>query len=446
MRKPTPTPLEAVQRTALVLSGAATDYDPLLDLVGGASFVLLGEGSHGTQDFYEHRAEITRRLIEEKGFSAVAVEADWPDAYRVNRYVRGDSPDKSADAALGGFKSFPAWMWRNTVVRDFVDYMRARNAALPPGRPMVGFYGVDLYSLYTSVEAVVGYLDGVDPQAAKRARDRYACLTNYGRDEQAYGFAASLGLTRECEEEVVRQLLDLRERSAQALPAGDGPASDERFFAEQNARLVVDAERYYRSMFGDGVTSWNLRDQHMVGTIEALADHLRRTRGIAKIVVWEHNSHLGDARATQMGAAGEQNVGQLMRQNHPGDVVNVGFTTYGGTVTAASEWGGIAERKQVRPALPDSWEALFHRSNVARFLLPLRPNPFAEAFRGRRLERAIGVIYQPLTERQSHYFYASLADQFDAVIHVDESNALEPLELTSEWREGEPPETYPMAV
>ncbi len=271
--------IDAVRADARPLTGAAEDYDPLLELVGDAQLVLLGEASHGTHEFYRERAEITKRLIREKGFTAVAVEADWPDAYRVNRYVRGESDDREAREALGGFKRFPTWMWRNTVVVEFVEWLRAYNDALPAGAQKVGFYGLDLYSLYTSIEAVLGYLDRVDPEAAGRARRRYSCFDHFGEDAQSYGYVAGLGLTESCENEVVSQLVELRRRAAEYASRDGRVAEDEFFYAEQNARLVKNAEEYYRSMFRGRVSSWNLRDRHMVETLHALAAHLERQDG-----------------------------------------------------------------------------------------------------------------------------------------------------------------------
>jgi erythromycin esterase-like protein len=429
------------------LTGTAHDYDPVLSLVGNSSLCLLGEATHGTHEFYRERAEITKRLIKEKGFTAVAVEADWPDAFRVNRYVRGLSDDKNANEALGGFKRFPTWMWRNTVVVDFIEWLREYNASLPLTAPKVGFYGLDLYSLYTSIEAVLWYLSKVDPEAAKRARFRYSCFEHFGEDTQAYGYATSVGLSSSCEREVVEQLIELRRRSVDYASRDGRVARDEFFFAEQNARLVRNAEKYYRTMFRGRVESWNLRDRHMAETLEALLTHLAVQGENAKVAVWEHNSHLGDARATYMADYGELNVGQLVRQRYGGDAILIGFTTYEGSVTAASEWDGPAERKRVRPAIAESYETMFHESVGSDFLLTIRTNEAgARAVRQPRLERAIGVIYLPQTERQSHYFDARLAEQFDAVIHFDETEALEPLERYALWESGEPPETFPTGM
>ena len=430
---------EAVHETAIPLTGGASDHDPLLHLIGGAPMVLLGEASHGTHEFYHERAEITRRLIVERGFTAVVVEADWPDAYRVNRFVRGETDD---DDPLGGFLRFPAWMWRNTVVRDFVHWLRVHNERLP-ATARTGFYGMDLYSLFSSVDAVLRYVEQVDPQAAELARRRYACFEHFEEDSQHYGYAAAAGIIESCEDAVIQQLVELRRREAE-LGAGSDRSSDEFFFAEQNARLVLNAERYYRSMFRGRESSWNLRDRHMTETIEALAAHLH-SRGIEpKVVVWAHHSHLGDARATQMGRDGELNVGQLVRERWGSSAVLVGFTTHQGSVTAANDWDDPPHLMRVRPSLDESYEAVFHDTGLPAFMLPLRQAERARhALRHGRLERAIGVIYRPRTERISHYFQAWLPQQFDAVVHLDTTTALEPLETGAQWRSPEPPETYP---
>jgi erythromycin esterase-like protein len=425
------------------LRGAAEDYDGLLEDLGAAEVVLIGEASHGTHEFYRERALITRRLIEEHGFRGVAVEADWPDAYRVNRYVRGAPGDADAEEALRGFRRFPTWMWRNAEVLDFVGWLRAHDEAA--GEAGAGFYGLDLYSLYSSIEEVVSYLERVDPEAAERARERYACFEQFGH-EQAYGRMATLGVSEPCERAVVAQLGELQ-RGADAYLLRDGHAAeDEQFYAEQNARLVAGAERYYRAMFADHGTSWNLRDRHMAETLERLRAHLGRHGDSAKLVVWAHNSHLGDARATEMGRRGELNLGRLARERWPGAVALVGFTTYDGTVTAASNWDAPAERKRVRPGLAGSCESLFHSVGEPRFLIDLRRGEAARELRAPLLQRAIGVIYRPETERASHYFATRLAEQFDWLIHIDSTRAVEPLERTAGWELGEPPETYPTAL
>ena len=436
---------DTLRDAAHLLTGDSTDYDPLLELIGNARLTLIGEASHGTHDFYHERIEITKRLILERGLTGIAVEADWPDAYRVNRYVRWEGEDHDADEALSGFERFPTWMWRNAPMFDFVEWLRRHNADLSPAE-RVGFYGIDLYSLFTSIEAVLGYLDKVDPKGAERARYRYGCFEHFGEDSQAYGYAASFDLRQSCEDDAVRQLVELQ-RCASEYAQRDGHLGPDEFFAaEQNARLVKNAEQYYRSMFRGRVSSWNLRDRHMAETLEALVHHLERHGRRAKLAVWAHNSHLGDARATEMGRGGELNVGQLVRERFRDDCVLIGFTTHHGTVTAASDWDAPAQRKRVRPALPDSYEELLHDVEIPRFLLTLRGSPIADALRTPRLERAIGVIYRPESERQSHYFHARLADQFDAVIHLDETRALEPLEKSARWTRGEPPETFPSGI
>jgi erythromycin esterase-like protein len=437
---------DLIREAAHPLTGATTDYDPLLERIGDAHFVLLGEASHGTHEFYRARARITQRLILEKGFSAVAVEADWPDAWRVNRYVQGQNADGDAAEALAGFRRFPAWMWRNADVLDFVGWLREHNESPAPGTSPAGFYGLDLYSLHTSIEAVLAYLDKVDPEGAARARRRYACFEDFGQDPQAYGYAAGLGLTPTCESEVVAQLVELQRRAAEYARRDGRIAEDDFFYAQQNALLIKNAELYYRTMFRGRVTSWNLRDQHMADTLDALVRHFALRNRDMKVVVWAHNSHLGDARATQMGRAGEWNVGQLVRERYGNQSVLVGFSTCTGTVTAASDWDGPAERKKVVPAMPGSYEALFHNTGIGDFLLTLpRGSHVANGLREPMLERAIGVIYRPETEFASHYFQARMADQFDAIVHFDRTRAVEPLELTTEW-DGEPAETFPSGM
>jgi erythromycin esterase-like protein len=436
----------AVAEVAQPLHGAMRDFDPVLGLVGDARCVLIGEATHGTHEFYRLRAQLTQRLVVEKGFCAIAAEADWPDAYRVNRFVRGVGSDADPIAALGDFRRFPAWMWRNTVVRDFVHWLKAHNDARG-ATTRVGFYGLDLYSLHSSMGAVLRYLERVDPEAAKRARYRYACFEHFGEDLQSYGYAASFGLRPDCEREVVAQLVEMRQERAHRLRRDGIVAEDEEFDAEQNARVVANAEEYYRSMFLGRISSWNLRDTHMADTLDALFAHLRRRFDYPKVVVWAHNSHVGDARATEMGEAGELNIGQLARERHFGNAVLIGFSTYTGTVTAASVWGGPAERKVVRAGLRDSYEELFHRTGVPNFLLSLRHLGEASGLlREPRLQRAIGVIYLPETERISHYFEARLPSQFDAILHIDQTRALEPLERVGTWPRGEAPETFPTGI
>ena len=430
-----------------LLTGAPDDFDAVLRLIDNAPIVLLGEASHGTHEFYRIRAEITKRLIREKGFTSVAVEADWPDAYRVNRYVQGRSVDDDAEEALEGFRRFPQWMWRNADVLDFVGWLRAHNDGLPPER-RAGFYGLDLYALHSSIEAVLAYLHIVDPAAADRARVRYGCFDHFGADPQNYGYATSLGLGPSCEAAVVAELTDLR-RAAGEYAQRDGRVQpDDYFYAEQNARLVRNAERYYRAMFGDHAESWNLRDRHMAETLDALVRfNGSRWNRREKVVVWAHNSHLGDARATEMSIRGELNVGQLVRTRYGLDAVGIGFLTYGGTVTAASNWDEPAQRMRVRPALPGSYEALFREwGRENRFVNLTTSDPAIRQLATPYLERAIGVIYRPETERHSHYFHARLTQQFDGVLYYDTTRAVEPLERSGLWERGEVAETFPSAL
>ena len=438
----------ALRAAAHPLVGSREDFDPLTRQIGEARLVLIGEASHGTHEFYRIRGEITKRLIRECGFRAVAVEADWPDAYRVNRFVRGRSRDADAAEALADFARFPQWMWRNAEVLDFVGWLRAHNDASAT-EEQVGFYGLDLYSLHRSMAAVLDYLRLVDPAAARRAQERYACFDQFGGDPQRYGYAAGVGIAPSCEREVVDQLLELRAAAAEYARRDGRVDPDAAFFVDQNARLVRDAERYYRAMIHRGPESWNLRDRHMMESLTALRQYLGKDGTDAKVVVWAHNSHLGDARATEVTLRGELNLGQLARE-HWGDAVRlVGFTTYSGFVTAASDWDEPAEHKTVRRALPGSYELAFHDAGIGNFYLDLRaPNDAAALLHEPLLERAIGVIYRPETERLSHYFHASMPSQFDAVLHYDRTRAVEPLERTPAWLRGaaEVPDTYPTAL
>lgn len=396
------------------------DLSPLLNRIGDARLVLLGEASHGSREFYQMRQRITRELIEHAGFRFVAVEADWPDAALVDAYVR-----RSADTnepVRSGFRRFPQWMWRNTDVLEFVDWLRVHNDRDPIHA--VGFHGLDLYSLHESIQQVLSYLDDVDPKLAEMARLRYACLTPYESDPAAYGMAAVSRRYRECEPDVVAVLQELCRRRG-SYRTGRGEAFLD---AEHNAAVVRDAERYYRAMYYGGEESWNLRDRHMFDTLQALmAFH----GPAAKAVVWAHNSHLGDARATAMSNHGQLNVGQLVRQAYGPDSYHVGFGTDHGTVLAASAWGRDPEVMDVQPAKSRSYERLFHQADPSAFLLPLRRDDLEPALRRsleeERLERAIGVIYRPQTELASHYFGAVLPAQFDEYCWFDTTNAVIPL-------------------
>ena len=433
---------DEIQQAARPLTGSFEDFEPLLERIGDARVVLLGESTHGTHEFYKARAEITKRLIEEKGFSIVAWEADWPDALRLNRYIRGSSPDRTAVDALGSFSRFPIWMWRNQDIVELVSWLRQHNATTKG--PKAGIYGLDLYSLHSSIDAVIAYLQKVQPEAAEEARKRYSCFEYFGDDPQSYGMSASQDRSMSCEEEVVQQLLELQRRGDEFLQRDGKIAEDELFYAEQNALVAKNAEMYYRAMYRGRPNTWNLRDTHMVDTLGNLMSHLERQGEEAKAVVWAHNSHLGDARQTEMTRRGELNVGQLVRERYGGDAVLVGFTTYSGTVTAASSWGGVTERKRVRPSLEGSCEKLFHASGAGDFMLIFGHHPeLAQSLNKPLLERAIGVIYLPETERYSHYFSARVSEQFDVILHYDQTRAVHPLDRSSEWNAGELPETYP---
>ena len=442
----TETALSTARDNARRLAGNDSDYDALLEMARDKQFVLLGEASHGTHEFYAMRADITRRLIDEHGFDAVMVEGDWPDVYRVNRFVRGASDDSNARDALGDFTRFPRWIWRNREVERFVTWLHDDNAARASAE-RTGMYGLDLYSLQRSAAAVIDYLDRVDSQAALRARERYGCFDHHGGvDPQSYGYAASMGVKRSCEDEATAQLVELLQTRSELLASDGLAAEDEQFFAEMNARVVQNAEAYYRNMFGSRVSTWNLRDEHMAEVLFALHRHLSQQRGRpAKIVVWAHNSHLGDARATEVSRYGELNLGQLVRERAESDCLLAGFTTYTGHVTAARDWDAPAEHRWVRPALKGSVEHLFARTELQRFFLTLDSH-HDDALADRSLERAIGVIYRPESERQSHYFNVSLARQFDAVFHLDETTALEPLDALDVWNRREVPETWPSGI
>jgi erythromycin esterase-like protein len=435
-----------VGEKAFAINDDKSDYDTLMSHIGESRFVLLGESTHGTHEFYRARTEITKRLILEKNFAAVAVEADFPDAYRVNRFIRGLSQDATANEALGDFERFPLWMWRNTVVLDLVNWLKEHNDNLTEPNK-IGFYGLDLYSLHASMHAVLKYLEKIDPEAAQRARHRYSCFEDFGEDAQAYGYAASLNESESCEEGAVRQLVELQRRATEYANRDGFVARDEFFFAEQNARLVKNAEEYYRQMFRGRVSSWNLRDRHMAETLHALSAHLEEEGRPAKIVVWAHNSHLGDARATEMGEHGEWNVGQLVREKYREQAFLLGFTTYTGTVTAANNWDEPPKLMQVNPALPNSFEAIFHETELKDFYLNLQnDNATPQFLNNARLERAIGVVYRPKTERVSHYFNARLAEQFDAIVHFDQTTAVKPLDSISSWSHKDAPETFPEGV
>ncbi len=436
---------ENLAEALIPLRGDRREHDALFEMIGDAPVVLIGEATHGTHEFYRMRAELTKRLISEKGFTAVCIEGDWPDAYRVNRYVRGANDDAEAVDALAGFIRFPTWMWRNADVLDFIGWLREYNDFCQTSvRPKAGFYGLDLYSMYASIDAVLGYLDRIDPDMAALARRHYECLEVYAEHPERYGMAAANGLEPRCRSEVIAALLEIQRKAALYARLDGRVAEDQYFYAEQNARIVANAERYYRAMVDYSASTWNLRDEHMADTLDRLRRHLSRQQGSAKVVVWAHNSHVGSADATSMSLRGETNIGALTRRQYGNNCVAIGFSTYTGTVTAASDWHEPEERKRVLPGRPDSYEHCFHATGVPRFWIPLRSHrPQLDGLPARALERAIGVIYRPDTELQSHYFSARLIEQFDAVYHFDVTRAVQPLERSRLWEEGELPEAYP---
>jgi erythromycin esterase-like protein len=409
-------------RLAVPLTGAPSDHDPLVQAARDARFVLLGESSHGTHEYYRDRALISERLVRELGFGAVAIEGDWSGTYRVNLYVRGRGGDRTAEQALSGYRNFPRWMWRNAEFRDFIDRLHNWNLTQPPER-RVGVYGMDVYDLFDAQDAVIAYLRRVDPAATGRAQRHYRCFAPYNRSSHAYGEAARRQ-SSSCEDEAAAVVAEVRR-----LPRPEAPAEAESHFtAVRAAASVAGGEAYFRSVYA-GSMSWNVRDQQMARNLDEIADHVGRVSGRpGKVVAWAHNSHMGDARATFAARQGELNIGQLMRQRHGEAAFLVGFFTHGGTVMAAPEWDMPGRVYQVRPALPGSYSDLFHRSGMPAFSLVLRGNKeLARQFGQPRLQRAIGVIYRPETERQSHYFDARLSEQFDAILFFNRSRGVTPL-------------------
>jgi len=399
---------------------------------------MIGEATHGTQEFYQHRADITKRLIQEQGFTIVAVEGDWPDVYRINRYVCGKSKDKNAKEALGDFGRFPRWMWRNTVVEEFVEWLKKHNEQFDNVDDKVRFYGLDLYSLFRSADLVIEYLEKVDKKAAEVAKHRYGTLNRYRGNEFKYAEEVMLQLTPSREKEVVAMLVHMMTKGQEYLKAQGFVNSDELLFAQMNAKLVKDAEEYYRKAYAGGATTWNLRDKHMFETLQAVMEFHEKRNKESRAVIWAHNSHLGDSRATEYAReSGEWNIGQLVRQNIGKDKsFNVGFTSYTGTVTAAPSWGGPATKFELTPAFEDSYEAVFHQAVPSNWLSILRSNSpqivpdeeIVKLLSATRTERMVGVQYVKRSERQSHYVPAILPQQFDSVIHVDVSSALQPLD------------------
>jgi len=412
----------------------AANLDPLLERIGDARIVLIGEATHGSSEFYRMRNRITTELIRKKGFRFVAIEGDWPDAARIDHYVRHFEYPPSEWIA---FARFPTWMWRNVEVREFVDWLRAHNHGLKE-KNRVAFHGLDLYSLYSSIRAVLQYLDEVDPATAAVARERYGCLTPWQTDPATYGRAALTGSYRSCEDDVVHMLTAISQKHRD-YAGHDG----ERFLdVMQNARVVANAERYYRVMYYGSRASWNLRDTYMFETLQTLIEHHQPDN---KAVVWAHNSHVGDSVATEMSARGEINIGHLCRRSFRDSVYAIGFGTDNGKVAAASDWDGPMEVKSIVPSMRNSYERLFHKTTLPGFLLPLRhaADALKTGLMEPRMQRAIGVIYRPETEFASHYFQAVLPQQFDEYIWLDSTHAVTPIK-TAEL-EGMP-DTYPFGL
>lgn len=409
------------------------------DRIADARVVLLGEATHGTSEFYRARAAITQHLIEHHGFNMVAVEADWPDAASIDRYVRQIDGRRPGETL---FARFPTWMWRNVEVQNFTDWLQQHNAAVHDPKSRVSFHGLDLYSLNASIRAVLDYLDQVDPEAAAIARERYGCLSPWERDPATYGRAALHRNFMDCENAVVTMLRDILSKHLE-YAAKDG----DRFIdAAQNARLVAAAEHYYRAIYYGSALSWNLRDKHM---FETLVSTMKARGDKTKAVVWAHNSHIGNAAATEMGiVSGEINLGQLCRDRFGREAALVGFGTDRGTVTAASNWDGPMQTMSVRSAVDGSYEALCREAdtNTSEYLLDIRPDvhyDLREQLLQPRLERAIGVIYRPQTELASHYFQASLPEQFDLYVWLEETSAVHAIPV--EHVEGAP-DTYPFGL
>jgi erythromycin esterase-like protein len=411
-----------IQAAAIPLNGTASDYSALIEKAGNSNRVLLGEATHGTSEFYVERSRLTLRLIREGRFNALAIEGEWSPTYRANLYVRGMGNDPSAVEALGGFTGFPRWMWRNKEFAAFLEELRAHNLALPE-RQRVGIYGADVYDLFKAAAAAVSHAASLDPVRARRIRQSYRCFDRYDADLHRYGQAAQTAASS-CRQQAEAALSQARE-----LPAGASDQAKElRFAAIRSAASVVAAEEYFRTLYS-GEDAWNVRDQRMSETVEAIAEHAARATGReGRVVAWAHNSHVGDARATAAAARGEHNIGQLTKQRHDGRTLLVGFFTHSGQVRAAPAWGERDRVFTLKPALPESHSGLFQRTNLPRFLLMLRDNPKLErGLSTPMLQRAVGVIYVPEQELRSHYAAARLSQQFDAAIFVRTTEAVQPL-------------------
>lgn len=417
-------------------AGDLSGYDPLLQDIGNTRIVLIGEASHGTHEFYRERALITTRLIREMGFNFVAIEGDWPEAQAVNKFVQGEGND--ARAVMNVFSTYPTWMWGNLDALHFIEWLRSYNDSLPDGKRKVGFYGLDLYSLYGAMETVISYLDSVDPEAGKTARQRYACFDPYGGSKDMYAYGAGLGIMESCENEAVRMLQELLDQRSRLEPRSP---DDTYFDALMSAEVARDGERYYRSMYRSDELSWNLRDTHMMDTLDRLLQHLGPE---SKAVVWEHNTHIGDFRATA--DAGEMvNVGQLTRERYPGQSFAIGFGSYTGSVTASRGWGDRPERMVVPDARAGSYDNLMHAADLDRLPVltrQLRERGEAGPLSEWRGQRAIGVVYHPEFEA-GNYVPTNLAERYDAYIHIDRTRAVKPLAIEPAWTPAPLDQTYP---
>jgi len=415
------------------------DLDPLLDAIGDARYVLLGEASHGTSEYYTWRAQISRRLITEKGFSFIAVEGDWPDCYRVNRYIKSLSDaGENAREVLHAFERWPTWMWANEEVVELAKWLHKHNHDQPEDKK-VGFYGLDVYSLWESLYAVLSYLHRSDPSALLAAWKAFRCFEPYGEDVQEYAQAARF-VPNSCEDEVVTLLQELRRKAPEYRVDG----REAYFVAEQNALVLTNAEAYYRTMVRGGPDSWNLRDRHMTETLERL---MRHHGPRARAIVWEHNTHIGDARHTDMAEQGEFNVGQLVRERHLDEgVVLVGFGSYQGSVIAGRQWEAPMERMRVPPARAGSWEDILHRAGPDDQLLLFADRELNAEWLQPRGHRAIGVVYRPEYEHYGNYVPTVLPRRYDAFLYLDRTQALHPLHEVKPREEGEVPETFPSGV
>jgi len=404
-------------------------FNHILEKIGDSRIVLMGEASHGTSEFYEARIELSKYLIEEKGFDAIAVECDWTSALPVIDYLYGDGDPNKPINSLHDFTRFPSWMWRNETIPPFLQWLRTHNDNLEQINNKVGFYGLDLYCLNSSINAVINYLNKNDKLAAKKAVNLYSCFDHLAVDPQNYGYLVESGAKHSCTEDVTKQLLEMQQITFEKLHSSNKKEVDQAFYASQNARVVKNAEQYYRSMFNSRAISWNVRDRHMAETVQNIIAHIETKKDkAAKIIIWAHNSHIGDARATEMSDRDEINLGQLVREQFAGTSYHLGFSTYTGTVTAANDWGEPAECKIINPGASGSFEEIFHDLKTKNFFLDLHLDEHLNhLLELSRLQRAIGVIYRPETERMSHYFFTHLPKQFDAIIHFDKTNAVKPL-------------------